>query len=238
MRRHDHGEAGRGGNVARAARRSVGRASRSQAAALRCAAAVSTRPRSSRKRFRARHQLDHALVRFLRRRAEREDAVVHEHHADRARVRFRGELPRAQPREIEARHHVRDDDDVVAVDLAHVLSRRRRCSSPRAPRRRACGRRTCAAGSRAGSSRPTAPARRRASPASRARSSSAGRTALSSFASLREVARGAPGRNPASSIVSRSQPLPLTYRMSSSSPVTLGRRTLTDVLPPPCSTSV
>ncbi len=61
---------------------------------------------------------DHPLVGLLRRGAEREDAVVHQHHADGVRTRFGRESRGAQPREIEARHHVGDDDDEVAVDLA------------------------------------------------------------------------------------------------------------------------
>ena len=45
-------------------------------------------------------QLDHALVRLLRRVAEREDAVVHQHHADRV-------LSRASAREARAHNRAR-----------------------------------------------------------------------------------------------------------------------------------
>ncbi len=46
------------------------------------------------------------------------------------------------------------------------------------------------------------------------------------------------GANPAGSMVARSQPLPLTQRMSSVSPKMLVSVSFTDVLPPPCSTSL
>jgi len=68
-------------------------------------------------RFRAPDQSDHAIIGFLRRISEREDTVIQEHHADGAGMRFRGKLLRAQPRQIEARHYVRNDDHIVAVDF-------------------------------------------------------------------------------------------------------------------------
>ena len=51
------------------------------------------------------------------------------------------------------------------------------------------------------------------------------------------AARAAPRAGPAGSIVPMSQPLPLTQSTSTSSPARSGMRVLTDVLPPPCSTS-
>jgi len=44
--------------------------------------------------------------------------VVEEHHPDRVRTSLRRKSLRAQPREVEPRHHVGDDDDRIAVDLA------------------------------------------------------------------------------------------------------------------------
>ncbi len=44
--------------------------------------------------------------------------MVQQHHADGRRPRFGGKALRAQAREVEAGHHVRNDDHEVAVDLA------------------------------------------------------------------------------------------------------------------------
>ena len=44
-----------------------------------------------------------------------------------AALASRAKSSRAQPRQVEARHHVGNDDHVVAVDLADALARRRRC---------------------------------------------------------------------------------------------------------------
>ncbi len=63
-------------------------------------------------------QRDHPFIGLLRRRAEGEDAVVHQHHADGVRARLLRELLSAQPREVEAGHHVGNHDHEVAVDLA------------------------------------------------------------------------------------------------------------------------
>src|SRR5262245_12230019 len=62
-------------------------------------------------------ELYHSLVRLLRRGAEREDAVVHQHHADSAGAGFRGKTDGAGLRKIEAGHHVWDHYNAVAVDF-------------------------------------------------------------------------------------------------------------------------
>ena len=72
------------------------------------------------------HERDHAAVRFLRRRAEREDAVIHQDHSDRRRLRLHLEFSRTGFRQIEPRHDVGDDDDIVAVDFADA-----RCAAGR-----------------------------------------------------------------------------------------------------------
>jgi hypothetical protein len=49
---------------------------------------------------------------------EGEDAVIHEHHADGPGTGFGRELARAVAREVEPRHHVRDDDGVGSIKFA------------------------------------------------------------------------------------------------------------------------
>jgi hypothetical protein len=65
-------------------------------------------------------QVDHALVRFAGGGAEAEDAVLEQHHAERAGAGLAGKGARSQPREIETRHDVGQDDHRVAVDLPHA----------------------------------------------------------------------------------------------------------------------
>ncbi len=70
--------------------------------------------------FRHLHELDHSFVRFARRAAEGKNAVVHEHHANRADSRFLAELDRTQACEVEAWHDVGNDHGLAPVNLAYA----------------------------------------------------------------------------------------------------------------------
>jgi len=66
-------------------------------------------------RLGARDELDHALVGITRCRAEREEAVVEQHHADGVVDSLARQLLGAHAGQIEARHHVRDHDHRVPI---------------------------------------------------------------------------------------------------------------------------
>ena len=66
-------------------------------------------------------QRDHALVGLPRIVAERKDAVVHEHHADRVLGRLFGEFARADRSQVESRHDIGNDHHAVGVDFANAL---------------------------------------------------------------------------------------------------------------------
>ncbi len=72
------------------------------------------------------HQRDHPLVRLARGIAEREHAVVHQHHADRALGRLGRIVLRALLRQRESRHHVVDEDDGVTEAVLDMLPAVRR----------------------------------------------------------------------------------------------------------------
>ena len=72
------------------------------------------------------HELDRPLVRLARGGSERHEAVVHQHDPRSLRAEPAGKLLREQPREEEAGHHVREDGDLVPVDLLDALPARRR----------------------------------------------------------------------------------------------------------------
>ena len=71
--------------------------------------------------LRERGQLDHPLIGGLGGVAEGEQAVVHQHEADGARVGVPRVQLGAQPRQLEAGHDIGNHHDAVAVDLAHAL---------------------------------------------------------------------------------------------------------------------
>ena len=64
-----------------------------------------------------RDHLDHSLVRLASGVTPREDAVVHQHHADRLRAVLAGIQVGAQVGQLESGHHVRDAEETIAVDL-------------------------------------------------------------------------------------------------------------------------
>ena len=182
-----------------------------------------------------RHHLDHALIGFARVVAEGEDAVLVEDEAFdlRVLVEHLGRFFRQR----EARHDVGHEAEPLAIDLRAQLGRVRLVDQ--AEHRGGVGvvdefrrqegmqqrfdRRARAPADRSDWRAARAPSRRRTAPRARA--------------SVRSGSSRTAGM-PAGSIAAMSQPEPLTHSTATSSPRRSRAVVFTEVLPPPCSTSL